>query len=128
MAKGHSADCYCVFSTLCYIKDDYTFVVREEAHMSVIKIDFHDIGPPQSNSVQKFIDLVKQVGEITYNLNTDHLAQVDLETNLSEMELQCFIVDNFQFTGSISINGEMKIFQEEHHHGNACNTGMATAS
>ena len=83
------------------------------------KIDFHDRGPPGSNKGLELAELLGRVGQRTYMLSAGGTTQIDLQTDWSELELQRFIVDNFQFIGEISIDDKTKICQEAYHHGNA---------
>lgn len=88
--------------------------------MSVVKIDFHDRSPPtEVGKEEELLSLLKKEGDCLYFFTAGGLTQIDLETELTGLELQRYIVDNFQFIGSISFEGEIKIAQEKKHHGNA---------
>ena len=90
--------------------------------MSTLKrVDFHDRGPPNSGKVKEFASLMKECCEVVYELLTNYFVQMDLETDMTDEELQRFIVDKFQFIGAVYIESEVKIVQEEHHHGNTTN-------
>lgn len=87
-----------------------------------LQVDFHDTGPPESlvgsQRPEKLRLLLEQVGNITHYLPSPRLTIIDLETSLSATELQCFIVDNFDFAhGKILIDDDLKIVKDSEIHG-----------
>jgi len=72
------------------------------------KVDFHDTGPPCAKDIE-LCKLLDGVGERKYFCSAGGLTQIDLLTDLSVIELQKLIVDNFDFVGSFRIDGELKI-------------------
>lgn len=86
--------------------------------MRTYQLDYHDRGPPEQSNELELLRLLDTVGTRSYTMTAGQLTHIDFETILSEDELCMLVVDNIRFIGQFSIDDEIKIVQEEHHHAN----------